>query len=63
MKRSEPLCVIEYSAIADETGDPAKNFENPDEYMHVFSADEASGYRMASAIFDAKVRLRSSILH
>jgi hypothetical protein len=36
--------------------EPASAFENPNDYLHVFSAEESIGWKLLAAIYDAKVR-------
>ena len=38
--------------------DPASAFENHDEYMHVFCAEEGIAFKLMAAIYDAKVSFR-----
>jgi hypothetical protein len=35
--------------------DPESAFQNPDDYLHTFSAEEGVGYKLMAAIYDAKV--------
>lgn len=39
------------------SGEPAASFENPDDYMYTFSAEEGIAFKLAAAIYDAKVSL------
>jgi hypothetical protein len=51
----------EYSGLsADEVWltllvDPESAFQNPEDYLHTFSAEDGVGYKLMAAIFDAKV--------
>ena len=40
---------------ADDVVEPASSFENPSDYIHIFSAEDSIGWKLAAAIFDAKV--------
>lgn len=58
IKRSESdglSSVVGARARLTRADEPAKTFENPDEYMHVFSSDEGTLHRLANAIYDSKV--------
>ena len=44
------------------TVDPESAFENPEEYLHTFSMDEGVGYKLMSAIYDAKVRQLQNVV-
>ena len=35
--------------------EPAKAFEDPKDFIHIFAAEESIGFKLAAAIFDAKV--------
>jgi hypothetical protein len=35
--------------------EPEAAFENPEDYVHVFSADEGIAWKLMTAIYDAKV--------
>jgi hypothetical protein len=42
--------------------DPEAAFQNPEDYLHTFSADDGVGYKLMAAIYDAKVCTGRAVL-
>lgn len=46
-----------YQSVTDNSAEAARNFRSMNDYMVKFTADSSTTYKMASAIYNAKVSL------
>lgn len=59
LRRSTSSC-LELENNADFTDDAARNFRSMNDYMVQFTADSSTTYKMASAMYSAKVSISLS---